>query len=162
MFRTPTFFSVLLVCGLSHAEPAEPTGVETARRLFKEAVALEARSDWANAELKLREALVVKDTPGLRYHVAFCQAQQGKLLEALADYDRAQALIDSGMAAPDVQQLLTEARADVLGRISDLTLQVPARVRSFQVFIDGRQVQLERGQPLRINPQYEQVLLQER
>ena len=160
MFRSPTFFSVLLVAGLTHAQPAaQPGGVEAAKRLFKEAVALEARSDWTNAERKLREALVVKDTPGLRYHLAFCQAQQGKLLEAQADYDRAQALIDGGMPAPDVQQLLTEARADVVRRISDLTLQVPARVPSFQVFIDGQQVQLDRGQPLRINPGSHQLEL---
>src|SRR5450432_1242199 len=112
------WFTGLLVCAvaigarLAHAEPT-PAEISTARQAFESAVALEADQKWLEASTKLREALAIKDTPGLRFHLAHCEEQQGLLVEAALDYDRANELLQHGAKAPDVQKLLATASAEL-------------------------------------------------
>src|SRR5262245_45898151 len=77
---------------------AEPTATElaVARRLFAEAVDLEHDERWELAASKLRDALAIKDTPGLRFHLAHCEEKRGHLVEAMLNYDRASELIAAG------------------------------------------------------------------
>ena len=92
------------------------------------------------AEEKLREALAIKETPGLRYHVAYCQEQQGKLVEALVDYDRADELIQHGAAAADVAELIGPARDSLRERVPTLTVSVPKDVTGASLEVDGQRV----------------------
>lgn len=131
----------LLTCLLSSGRAlAQPSSNElnSARQAFKDAVALEGEHKWVEAAAKLHEALAVKDTPGLRFHLAHCEEQQGMLLEAAADYDRATELIAHGAKAPDVQKLLAPASADVKNRIPRLTVEIPPDVASVAVLLDGK------------------------
>ncbi len=132
---------------------AEPTKDElsSARHAFQEAVALEGEHKWSEATAKLQAAVAVKDTPGLRFHLAHCEEQQGLLLEAAADYDRALDLITHGAKAPDVQKLLAPASADVKKRAPRLTVEIPADVANASVLMDGRPAlpsELAQGQML--------------
>jgi hypothetical protein len=146
----------LLVCGVAltsrwaHADPsaAELSG---ARQSFESAVALEADQKWAEATVKLRAALAIKDTPGLRFHLAHCEEQQGFLVEAALDYDRASELLRQGAKAPDVQKLLAPASAELARRIPRVIVEIPNGAPSPVVELDGRAYapsELALGQPL--------------
>ena len=73
---------------------AEPTRAElvAARDMFGEARDEEKAGNWTKA-LTLFEAVAkVKLTPQVRFHIALCEEQTGKLLEALNDFERARTL----------------------------------------------------------------------
>src|SRR3954468_19292207 len=99
------------------AEPT-PTEIAVARRLFEEATELEGRSEWTEARAKLTEAVGVKETPGLRFHLGYCAEQLGEFVAALLQYDRAVDLIRAGATAPDVARQLEPAKARVEGKIA--------------------------------------------
>ena len=133
----------LLICAatfVSHWGYADPSAVEisSARQAFQSAVSLESAQQWAEATLKLREALAVKDTPGLRFHLAHCETEQGLLVEAALDYDRASELIAKGAKAPDVQKLLAPASAALKPRIPRVTVELPSDVLAPVATIDGK------------------------
>ena len=109
------------------AMAAEPTASEisVARRLFDEGRAAADAARWAEAAGKFRRAVAIKDTPGLRYHLARCEEEQGSFVEALIEYDRARELIDAGTRAADVEQLLPAARERVRAKVALLTLRLP-------------------------------------
>ena len=134
---------------------AEPSAAEiaVARKLFKEATTLEKEKRWDQAEAKLKQAIAIKETPGLRYHLAFCLEQQGKLVDAMVDYDRAEELIRGGVKAPDVAKLVVSARESLKERIPTLTVIVPEGVEDVVIKVDGRKISSAvAGQPLPQNP----------
>jgi hypothetical protein len=136
-------FKILLACGialsprLAQAEPS-PAELSSARQAFENAVALESEQHWAEAIVKLRQALAIKDTPGLRFHLAHCEERQGQLVEAALDYDRASALITQGAKAPDVQKLLVPASAELKRRIPHLSVVIPTEVSNAVAEVDGK------------------------
>src|SRR5262245_61240753 len=121
---------------------AEPTATElaVARRLFGEAVELEHAERWELAAAKLRDALAIKDTPGLRFHLAHCEEKRGHLVEAMLNYDRARELIAAGAKAPDVESVLEPARAQLERRLPQLVIVAPADVAGLVVQLDGKPV----------------------
>jgi hypothetical protein len=149
----------LLISSWAHADPSAAE-ISSARHAFEIAVALEGAGKWADASLKLREALAVKDTPGLRFHLAHCEVEQGKLLEAAADYDRAGELIRHGAKAPDVQKLLAQASVALEARIPRLAIELPSDVPSALPSVDGKVFppsELALGVPL--NPGHHDLLV---
>ncbi len=56
----------------AHAEPSA-ADIASARRLFSEATELRRAGQWSDAAAKLREAIAIKETPGLRFHLAHCE-----------------------------------------------------------------------------------------
>jgi len=132
---------LFLLC-LSHAARAEPSSAEiaVARRLFKEAVALEERGRWAEAAQTLREAIAIKDTPGLRFHLANAEVEQGHLVEAVVEYDRADELIAAGESAPDVARLLATAREELKKRVPTVHVVGLASDAGVTLTIDGRKL----------------------
>jgi len=133
------FCACLLLVRAAGAEPREPSNadLELARGLFSDATALEGRADWAAATAKLKRALAIKETPGLRYHLAHCEEQTGSLVLAAADYQRAAELIRDGAPAPDVEPLLPLAARRLDSRIAKLELVVPPGT-SAVAELDGR------------------------
>jgi len=141
-FRTRSLASLIACVALfaprwAHAE-ATPAEISAAKQAFESALAAESEQRWGDAAQKLREAVAVKDTPGLRFHLAHCETEQGHLLAASAEYDRATELLRQGAKAPDVQKLLEPARAALLLRLPRLTLKIPDDVHAPQVFVDNR------------------------
>lgn len=132
-----------MALGLCSAQAAaEPTATElvVARRLFEEARALEEAQRWELAASKLNDALLIKETPGLRFHLAHCLERLGHLVEANLEYGRAQDLIAAGAKAPDVEDLLAKARSSLEARIPSLLIVAPAVVSSLQLELNGRAV----------------------
>src|SRR5450432_4034374 len=127
----------LLGARTAHADPTAAK-ISSARHAFEVAVSLEADQHWADAALQLREAISVKDTPGLRFHLAHCEAEQGFLVEASLDYDRASELLRQGAKAPDVLRLLEPASAELKRRIPHLTVEIPSDLSAPRAELDGR------------------------
>jgi hypothetical protein len=150
-------FACLFVSALTllsaRAVWAQPAGdVNTARRLFQEATALEQSSDWEKASQKLDAALAIKETPGLHFHRAHCAEQLGQLVLASRHYDRSEELIRAGATAPDVAELLTAARVRMLARVPRLTLTLPSDVVGATLEIDGTQVSDPPGTAVLLDP----------
>ena len=149
---------MLVVASALAASPAwadEPTATELAiaRRLFKEATELEAEGEWELAASKLKEALQIKDTPGLRFHLAHCEERLGQLVEAMLDYDRARDLLAAGAKAPDVESLLEPARRSLEQRLPTLLVVIPADVPNLSIQLNGRtQARPVLGRPAPVNP----------
>ena len=121
------------------AEPSE-ADIKTARQLFSEAEQLRAHGDCAGAAAKLQAALVIKETPGLRFHLAHCEERLGQLVQANADYHRASELIRGGMSAPDVQALLEPAQKSLSERLPTLRIRIPELTPPARVHLDGRKM----------------------
>lgn len=131
--------AVALAACLAGTALAEPTAAEVAvaRKAFADATELEKDKRWAEAEAKLREAIAIKETPGLRYHLGFCLENQHKLVEALVEYDRAEEMLRLGAKAPDVSELLGPAREGVKKRVAGIKLELPAKVDGVVIELDG-------------------------
>jgi hypothetical protein len=167
MIRPARSSQVLLLCAaLFGSRPAfaEPSAqdIANARQAFESAAVLEADQQWVEAAEKLRQALAVKDTPGLRFHLAHCEAEQGLLVEAAADYDRASELLREGAKAPDVQKLLIPASAELNRRIPHLKVEIPSDVVSPFAELDGKVVAPSELSHQALNPGAHQLKLSAR
>jgi hypothetical protein len=124
-----------------------------ARRLFDEGRAAEDAARWQEAAEKFRKAIAIKDTPGMRFHLARCEEERGAFVEALVEYDRARELIDSGVRAADVEKLLADARERVRAKVALLTVRLPSGVENVSVELDGKALSgAVLGVPMPINP----------
>lgn len=143
------------------ADPAQPRpaatpgeeGVAAARRLFAESVALREEGRFAEAAERLRAALSLRDTPGLRFHLAHCESRVGHLLLARAEFGRAQALLDRGAPGEDVRARIPDALAELAGRIPSIELTLPLQASELEVTLDGARLgrdALER--PIEVDP----------
>jgi hypothetical protein len=68
---------------------AEPDQVEEARANFQRALELEQARDYAGALKLFRQVGQVKLTPQVRYHIAACEENLGKMVAALGGYELA-------------------------------------------------------------------------
>lgn len=130
-----------------------PTELSVARRLFEEGRVAEDGARWREAASKFRKAIAIKDTPGMRFHLARCEEEQGAFVEALVEYDRARELIDGGVRALDVEKLLAGARERVRAKVALLTVRLPSDVENVSVELDGKALSSAvLGVPMPINP----------
>lgn len=137
---------------LAAPEPT-PSEISVARRLFEEGKAAEDAGRFRDAAERFRKAIAIKDTPGMRFHLARCEEEQGALVEALVEYDRARELLDSGIKAPDVERLLPEARQRVQNKVASVTLRLPEGVNDASVELDGKALSTSvLGVPIPVNP----------
>lgn len=156
------FALAIAVSGTTSLARAEPTATElaVARRLFEDAVRFEREQRWELAASKLNDAIAVKDTPGLRFHLAHCEDKLGHLVEAMIHYDHARELIASGVKAPDVEELLEPARKNLEQRLPTLLLVVPAELPNAQVELDGRvMARSVIGRPAPVNPGVHKIVV---
>jgi hypothetical protein len=149
--------SVVLAVGAlaNPVRAAEPTSTElaVARRLFKQATELYNAEHWAEAAQKLRQAIAIKDTPGLRYHLAHCEQNMGLLVEAMLDYDRARELIEAGAPAADVAAMLPDAQRALARRVPSIVILSPQGVKNVRASIDGQTLAPSvLGRPAPVNP----------
>ncbi len=128
-----------IAAAASGAEPT-PADIAHAKKLFSDATELREEGKYAESDAKLREAIAIKDTPGLRFHLAVCEEKLGHLIEAESEYDHAQALIDQGVKAADVAELIGPARSALAERIPTLLVRVPAGVHAATVTIDAQPI----------------------
>jgi hypothetical protein len=152
-----------IACALLSPRPAvaaEPTLAEiaAARRLFTEARAAEDVEDWATAASKIKEAISIKETPGLRFHLAYCEEHVGMLVEALVDYERAEEAARS--KNDEVEQKVGPRKEALRKRIPTVTVLLPPDVSDTAMTIDGRPVAAAlMGKPVPQNPGRHQIVV---
>jgi len=131
---------------------AVPTEIALARRLFTEARAAEDAKDWPLATAKLREAISIKETAGLRFHLAYCEEQQSMLVEALVDYERSQDL--TAGTNDDLRKQVPAKRESLHKRIPTITLLTPPNSPSNAILtVDGHPLPAAAlGKPIPLNP----------
>lgn len=134
---------------------AEPSAEEraVAAELFEQATIAEAREAWGECVSALTDAVTMVETPGLRFHLAYCKEQQQRWVEALVDYKRAAEMIHQGVAASDVSELLPEAIHRLERDLPRLTLTLREVPSSATLFVDGlRRSPSLFGKPIPLDP----------
>jgi len=132
---------------------ADPVSAEIvlARALFAEARAAETAKDWALAASKLRDAIAIKETGGLRFHLAYCEEQQGMLVEALVDYERSDDLTVG--TNEEFRAQLPVKRESLRRRIPTVTLLIPPTPPNPTLNVDGHPMPpAVLGKPIPMNP----------
>lgn len=132
------FVVALLLASTARANPDQPSEVERARELFEAASQAREAGRFDQCTARLREAIALKETPGLHFHLAYCEERLGHFVAALAEYDRAGTVIESGQEAPDVAQLLGPARARVEAEVSHLRVITLPDTLPVTLTIDGK------------------------
>lgn len=145
--------AVALAASAAPSHVASPAQIAVARRLFRQATILEILKKWDDAIVKLKQVIAIKETPGVRYHLAYCEEHAGHWVKALNDYNRAGELLREGAKAPDVEHLLGPARDALKKRMPKLTVDVPAGVLGATLSLDGKPLPPElAGQQTPLNP----------
>jgi hypothetical protein len=118
---------------------ADPTAAEiaAARELFEEGLKLEDKGQWSEALERFRKVSAVKSTPQVRFHIALCLENMGKLVDALVEFQGA-ASADAG--ATNVTANAGKHVTDLKERIPRVIIKVPAGVEGTSVTIDGNAV----------------------
>jgi hypothetical protein len=148
---SPAWILALLV--VTSPLAADPVSAEIvlARALFAEARTAEDAKDWALAASKLRDAIAIKETGGLRFHLAYCEEQQGLLVEALVDYERSDDL--TAGTSEDFRAQLPTKRESLRRRIPTITLLVPPQPPNPTLTVDGHAMPpAVLGKPIPLNP----------
>ena len=126
----------LAMVSVADAQPSEPE-IAKAREQFRQGVQLEAASDWAGALAQFEAVARVKMTPQVRFHIARCQHNLGKLLEALGGYRLA---AHEAAQDPKASETLAEARKgieEVETRIPKLVIERGVGAEAASVTLDG-------------------------
>ncbi len=126
--------------------------IERARELFEEASSLREAGMFAEAVSRLRQAIAIKDTPGLEYHAGYCESKLGHFRLAIQHYERAAALLRAGVAAPDVSSLLPVAHAAALEKAAKIRIALSPVVSSPRLVLDDEAEQSMPDDELLVDP----------
>lgn len=118
----------------AHAQSDEE--IVRARVEFREAIALQAAGDYAGALAKLQSVAAVRMTPQVRFNIAVCEKNLGKLVAALGNFTLAQSeAIDQGL--DDVVTKSEEHIDDIRARIPKLTIVRGEGAETASISLDG-------------------------
>jgi hypothetical protein len=116
---------------------AQPTDEELkeARTQFHRALELEQAGNWAGGLRLFREVGEIKMTPQVRFHIALCEENLGKLVAALGGYELALADADvvGGTFKEEVQENIDQLR----GRIPKLVIERGEGAEAAKIELDG-------------------------
>ena len=138
--------AVVVCCALTSAsslraaDAPEPSAAElaAAREIFAKGVELEEAHDWAGALEQFRKVASVKVTAAVRFHLGLCLENTGKLVDALNEFNRAEAAATPG--EPDAALIVEKSKkhvAELETRLPRVVVVVaPANVEGAEVAID--------------------------
>ncbi|MBN1605178.1 MAG: PEGA domain-containing protein [Polyangiaceae bacterium] len=118
----------------SVAQPS-PEELSQARAKFQQATELEQAGNWAAALLAFREVGQVKMTPQVRYHIALCEENLGKLVAALGGYELAAA--DADAVGPGFREEVESSIRRLEARIPHLTIERGPGAQAATIVLDG-------------------------
>ena len=126
--------AAVLPPGRAHAEVTAEE-LKEARKLFQRGLELEQAGNWAGALQLFREVSQVKMTPQVRFHIAACEENLGKLVAALGGYELALADADAVGEAfrTDVEDKIDRLRA----RIPKLVIERGPGAKAAAIELDG-------------------------
>jgi hypothetical protein len=122
----------------AQAPEPSPQALVAARELFREATGDVDAGNFEQALGKFRRVAAVKETAAVRYNIARCEEQLGKLGGALADYELAEREGAGDAKAADIAKMAGERAAAIRPRVPRLTIAPPNRpVTELVVRLDG-------------------------
>ncbi len=131
------------------------------RELFEEGLKLEDKGQWSEALERFRKVAAVKMTPQVRFHVALCLENTGKLVDALVDFQRAQSDASTDPSASVVASNAGKHVADLKERIPRVIVKVPSGIDAVSVAIDGSPVSASLiGSPIPLDPGAHKIVVQ--
>jgi hypothetical protein len=119
----------------AHAQTAEE--LAAARQVFTEGKALEGKGQWAEALEKFKKVAAVKMTPQVRFHIALCEENLGKLVSAIRGFDlAAEEAKLAGSSATEVATNAPERAAALRGRVAKLRVDVTGKQIDSKILVD--------------------------
>lgn len=133
----PRMFRVAAVLLLLEA-PAlaqDADELKRARAQFQQATELEQAGNWASALQQFREVGQVRMTPQVRFHIAVCEENLGRLVAALGGYELA--LADADAVGPDFRAEVEQSIGRLRARIPKLVIVRGKGAGSAAIELDG-------------------------
>jgi hypothetical protein len=127
------FVGTLFTTSLSYAQ--SPTELKRARAQFQRGIELEQAANWTEAIQVFREVGQVRMTPQVRFHIAFCEENLGRLVTALGGYDLALSEADS--VGPDFKSEVETAMSRLREKIPKLLIERGTGADAALVQLDG-------------------------
>lgn len=147
VWRTGVLKSSAVVLGVAGSLVTSPVAADpgaeelaVAQQLYQDAREQQERKQWGDCERSLGRAIAILETPGLRFHLAYCKEQQHRWVEALVDYRRASELIAGGVAADDVELLLPAAIGNLERLTPRLELELVEPPPDAELYLDAKQL----------------------
>ena len=135
----PVILLLVSVAQSVHAQEKDGD-LERARALFDEAGELERLGQWPAAQDRLRTALRIRETPNLRYALAWALENNDKLVEARIEYEVALRLAQRA-GNDEVSKLASTRIAEVDRKTPLLQVRIKGPIaRDTRVLVDGREV----------------------
>jgi hypothetical protein len=121
--------------GPSPAYGAE--GLAQLRQVFSEGRALEDKGHWAEALDKFKEVAALKMTPQVRFHIALCEENLGKLVSAIKGFELAGAeATAAGSSAVEVPPAAKEHAEALRAKIAKIRVEVQGKLRGAKIVLD--------------------------
>jgi hypothetical protein len=112
-----------------------PADLKRARAQFQRGIELEQASNWTEAIQQFREVGQVRMTPQVRFHIAFCEENLGRLVTALGGYDLA--LTEADTVGSDFKSEVETAMARLREKIPKLLIERGSGAEAALVQLDG-------------------------
>lgn len=109
--------------------------LKKARAQFQQATELEQAGNWTAALQAFREVGQVRMTPQVRFHIAVCEENLGRLVAALGGYELA--LADADKVNPDFKGEVEENITKLRARIPKLVIERGPGASAAAIELDG-------------------------
>jgi len=127
----------LLAPASAGAQDAADEQLAAARQLFNEGKDLEKAGQWGDALARFKKVAEVKTTPQVRFHMALCEENLGKLVTAINGYEvAAEEARQVGAAAADVAQNAPQRAEALRARVPKLRVVVAGKMTRSRVLLD--------------------------
>lgn len=119
----------------ARADAPSAADLRKARSQFQRGIELEQASNWSEALQQFREVGAVRMTPQVRFHIAYCEEQLGRLVTALGGYELA--LGEADQVGPDFKREVDTAITGLRARIPKLVIDRGTNGEAALVQLDG-------------------------
>jgi hypothetical protein len=127
------------VCAALASAPAiaAENGLAQLRQVFTDGRALEDKGHWAEALEKFKEVAATKMTPQVRFHIALCEENLGKLSSAMKGFELAAAEgTAAGSSAVEVPPAATQHAEALKARLAKVHVEVHGKSVSSKILLD--------------------------
>jgi hypothetical protein len=143
--------------GVSVAKDAVCDAAE-AKRLFADGMKHLAAGEWDQACPRFEESLACHPRASAQTKVAGCREHEGRIAEALIEYQKALSLEVDPKKAREVEAEIQSFIDAIDARVPKLTITISPRVANLEIQLNGRPVLLSQlGSPLRVDPGEQRV-----
>lgn len=133
----------VMALGVASALGGTPVQAQTAeelaaaRQVFGEGKALEGKGQWAPALEKFKKVAMVKMTPQVRFHIALCEENLGRMVSAIKGFELAfEDAKLAGSSAAEVEKLAPDRAAALRNRVGKLRVEVTGRLIDSRITLD--------------------------